>query len=240
MASSQQPYTDGQPGAGEGQDGTYNDQQAGSAPAAAKKKRAYAGQAYEFGAGGNAALGGQQPGGGQFPAQAAPAAGGYGYPGQQPAQGQPQYGTPQQPQYGDPNAQNQAPQPAYGQPQYGAPQPGYEAPAAGYPTAPQQVQQAGVQGVQQQFSQMTVGGGPQPQQAGAAVPQLRLNPLRPVDISAQGQPFHVSDLDQPPPALILPANVCISGLIQMHVALLTRCTVCSHTIPALQLPAEVH
>jgi protein transport protein SEC24 len=37
--------------------------------------------------------------------------------------------------------------------------------------------------------------------------QMRLNPLQPVDISLQGQPFHVSDLDQPPPQIILPLNV---------------------------------
>lgn len=62
----------------------------------------------------------------------------------------------------------------------------------------------------QQFGQMGVGGQqpvqpPQPPQ-GQGVP-LRLNPLQPVDISLQGQPFHVSDLDQAPPPIILPPNV---------------------------------
>lgn len=60
----------------------------------------------------------------------------------------------------------------------------------------------------QQFSQM--GMAPQqpaqaPQQA-ASVAQ-RLNPLQPVDISVQGAPFHVSDLNLPPPPIILPPNV---------------------------------
>jgi protein transport protein SEC24 len=44
----------------------------------------------------------------------------------------------------------------------------------------------------------------QPQQQGV---QMRLNPLQPVDVSMQGQPFHVSDLDQAPPPIILPPNV---------------------------------
>jgi protein transport protein SEC24 len=59
----------------------------------------------------------------------------------------------------------------------------------------------------QQFGQMGMGAQPPqplpPQQQGV---QMRLNPLQPVDISAQGAPFHVSDLDQPPPPIILPAN----------------------------------
>jgi protein transport protein SEC24 len=65
----------------------------------------------------------------------------------------------------------------------------------------------GVQGVTQQFAQMGMGGQPaQPAQPPGGA-QLRLNPLQPVDISLQGQPFHVADLDQPPPPIILPANV---------------------------------
>lgn len=61
----------------------------------------------------------------------------------------------------------------------------------------------------QQFAQMGMGG----QQTAAAQPQAapamaaRLNPLMPVDISPQGAPFHVTDLDQPPPPCILPPNV---------------------------------
>ena len=214
MASPQQPYEDEGPdpeGGQMGQDGAYEQpQDVAAAPAAgSKKKRAYAGQAYEFGAGANSALGGQQAGGGQYPGSP-PAAGGYGYPGPQPAQQQqqqqqPSYGMPQQPQYGDQSMQNQQAQPAYGQPQYGAQQGGYEPPQAGYqpPGHPQQ-QQQGMQGMNQQFQQMSVGGGPS---QGQAAQQLRLNPLQPVDISIQGQPFHVTDLEQPPPPIILPPNV---------------------------------
>lgn len=62
----------------------------------------------------------------------------------------------------------------------------------------------------QQFGQMGFNGqqqqpAPQPQQVAPAT--QRLNPLQPVDISVQGAPFHVSDLDLPPPPLILPPNV---------------------------------
>ena len=214
MASPQQPIADGEPdpeGGQPGQNGAYDEtsqeqQAAAAAAATSKKKRAYAGQAYEFGAGANAALGGQQPGGAQYPGSPPNAsAGGYGYPGQQQTQ-QPSYGIPPQPSYGDPNVQAQAAQPAYGgqQPQYGAPQGGYEPPQAGYPTQTQQPQQQAVP--QQQFSQMSIGSSQQ------NISQMRLNPLQPVDISVQGQPFHVADLDQPPPPIILPPNVSVSRL----------------------------
>lgn len=211
MASPQQPYQDDGPGPEGGQydqDGAYDQpQQPAAAPAAGGKKKRdrYAGQAYEFGAGANAGLGGQQAAGGQPVGSPAPAAG-YGYPG---GQQQPSYGMPQQPQYGDPNAQTPGAQPGYSQPQYGAPQGGYEPPQQSYPAqGATNVLQQGVQGVTQQFSQMGVGGTPQPQQ-GQQPPaaQMRLNPLQPVDISMQGQPFHVTDLDQPPPPIILPPNV---------------------------------
>ena len=208
MASPQQPYEDGQPDP-EGQDEAYQQQQeAAAAPAAGgKKKRAYAGQAYEFGAGANSALGGQQPGGAQYPGSP-PQQAGYGYPGTQQAQQQPSYGMPQQPQYGDGNYQAQPAQPAYGQPPYGAPQGGYQPPQDPH-QAPSQ--QEGVQQATQGFQGMSIGGGPAPHQPTAQPQQqqqqMRLNPLQPVDISMQGQPFHVTDLDQPPPAIILPPNV---------------------------------
>lgn len=216
MASPQQTLDDGTPdpeGGQYAQDGANDQQaqQATAAPAAGGKKKRdrYAGQAYEFGTGANAALGGQPPGG-QFAGSPAPAAGGYGFPGQQqPAQ--PSYGMPPQPSYGDPNAQ-QPPgqQPAYGQPQYGAPQGGYDPPQP--QGAPSLIQQ-GVQGVTQQFQQMGVGSAPQPQQP-PGQPAMRLNPLVPVDISMQGQPFHVSDLDQAPPQIILPPNVSIDDNVR--------------------------
>jgi protein transport protein SEC24 len=72
-------------------------------------------------------------------------------------------------------------------------------------------QQQGMAGMTQQFGQMGMGGQqpPQPPQPqGQGVP-MRLNPLQPVDISLQGQPFHVSDLDQAPPPIILPPNVSV-------------------------------
>jgi protein transport protein SEC24 len=61
----------------------------------------------------------------------------------------------------------------------------------------------------QQFGQMNMGGQQpvQPQQPQQQGVQMKLNPLQPVDVSMQGQPFHVSDLDQPPPPIILPPNV---------------------------------
>lgn len=190
-----------------GQDGEAYDQQSSAgtpAPAAggARKKRAYAGQAYEFGAGGNAALGGQPPAGGAPPMMPAGGAAPYGYPAGQP---QPAYGMPQTPVYGDPAAQ--APQAAapYAQPAYGQPAGGYQPAAPGYP-------QQDMAGMTQQFGQMGMGGQtPQPavQQQQVPQPAQRLNPLVPVDISMQGQPFHVSDLDQPPPPCILPPNVSI-------------------------------
>ncbi|KAM0696749.1 hypothetical protein Q7P36_003998 [Cladosporium allicinum] len=196
------PYQDGQQ-YGQEQDGTQ--QQAAAPAAGGKKKRAYAGQAFDFGSGANAGLAAAAPPGGQPPAAAA---GAFGYPGQQ-AQ-QPAYGMPQQPAYGQPGYVDPAAaqQPAYGQPAaYG--QPGYDPANPGYPQQPTPVQ-PGVQGVTQQFAQMGMGG--QPPQQPQSVPQAaqRLNPLIPTDISMQGQPFHVSDLDQPPPPIILPPNSSVT------------------------------
>ncbi|KAK5115170.1 COPII subunit [Meristemomyces frigidus] len=218
MATPQPPYQDGaaDPDASQyAQDGAdAQAQQAAPAPAGGKKKRdRYAGQAYEFGAGANAGLAGQPPAaGGQFPGSPAlAAAASYGYPGQQP---QPSYGVPQQPPYGDQGVQSPGAQPAYGQPGYGAPQAGgYDPPQPAYPAAQGAtgMLQQGMQGVTQQFSQMGMGGTPQPQQAQQPpATQMRLNPLQPVDISVQGQPFHVTDLDQPPPPIILPPNSSVT------------------------------
>jgi protein transport protein SEC24 len=74
----------------------------GAPPPAAggKKKRAYAGEAFDFGSGANAALGGQQTAGGAYGA----------YP------QQPQAAGYQQPVYGADPSQIQAAAPAYGQP----------------------------------------------------------------------------------------------------------------------------
>lgn len=194
-----------------GQDGTYEQDlsQPGAPAAGAKKKRAYAGQAYEFGAGANAALGGQQVGAGQFGAPAQQPAGQYGYPA---AAAQPAYGQPQQPAY-DPAQQAAAAQPAYGVPAYGGQPGGYQpaqtAEQPSYQAQAGNMLQQGMQNVTSGFANMGFGGNqaqPAPQPT-AGQPAQRLNPLVPVDISVQGQPFHVSELDQPPPAIILPPNV---------------------------------
>jgi protein transport protein SEC24 len=156
----------------------------------AKKKRAYAGQAFEFGTGANA---------GQPATQAVPPAAAYGAA--QPAAGY-GYGAPVQQATGYPDPQQQQPAAAYG-----APAAGYQPPDA-YGAAP-----GGVPGMTQQFSQMGMAPQQQQQQQPAQAPQQaapaaqRLNPLQPVDISVQGAPFHVSDLDLPPPSIILPPNV---------------------------------
>ncbi|KAG9761241.1 hypothetical protein E4T50_01171 [Aureobasidium sp. EXF-12298] len=157
--------------------------------APARKKRAYAGQAFEFGAGANAgAPATQTPPPAAAYGAAQPAAGyGYGAPVQQPAG------------YPDPQQQSAA--------AYGAPAAGYQPPDA-YGAAP-----GGVPGMTQQFAQM--GMAPQQQQPAQAPQQpapvaQRLNPLQPVDISVQGAPFHVSDLDLPPPPIILPPNSSVT------------------------------
>ncbi|KAG9630902.1 hypothetical protein KCU64_g16874, partial [Aureobasidium melanogenum] len=156
--------------------------------APARKKRAYAGQAFEFGAGANAGA----------PATQTPPAAAYGAA--QPAAGY-GYGAPVQQPAGYPDPQQQAAA------AYGAPAAGYQPPDA-YGAAP-----GGVPGMTQQFAQM--GMAPQQQQPAQAPQQpapvaQRLNPLQPVDISVQGAPFHVSDLDLPPPPIILPPNSSVT------------------------------
>ncbi|KAK3305500.1 uncharacterized protein B0T15DRAFT_555721 [Chaetomium strumarium] len=153
-----------------------------------KKKRAYAAGAFEVGVGGNAVPGGQAQPVGQFGAPA-PAYGGYPQTDVQPAV----YGAqPQQP-YG--MAQ---PAPLGG---YPAPEP---YPAAGAPPAP-----VGVAGLTSGMSAMNLGPGPQqPQQL---PPQARagpLNQLYPTDLL--NQPFNVSELDLPPPPIILPPNTSVT------------------------------
>lgn len=160
-----------------------------------KKKRAYAAGAFDVAAGGNAAVGGQVQGGGQFGAPApAPGYGGYPQPEQPAAYGaQPaSYGAqPQQP-YGMP-----APAPAVG---YQAPEPYY--PSAGAPPV-----QGDVAGLASGMSAMNLGPGAQqqPQQVPAQGRVGPLNQLYPTDLL--NQPFNVSELDLPPPPIILPPNV---------------------------------
>lgn len=153
-----------------------------------KKKRAYAAGAFDVGVGGNAAIGGQVPGGGQFgapvPAYAA-------YP-QQPDAQAAAYGA--QPQ------------------QYGMAQPaavgGYQAPEPYYPPAGVAPAPGGVAGITSGLSTMNLGPGAQQQQPQPLPPQARpvpLNQLYPTDLL--NQPFNVSELDLPPPPIILPPNV---------------------------------
>ena len=168
---------------------------------AKKKKRGYAAQAYDFGGGANAALGGQTQGGGQFQTAQVPAYGG-GY-GQQPEQqalaqgGAPQYGAPITPGFPLAGGYGQQPQQQYGVA-------GYQAPEAGYP-GPGAPNAAGVAGITQGVKDMGVGG-PQLALAPGTRPAV-LNQLYPTDLL--NQPFNVAELDLPPPPIVLPANVSL-------------------------------
>ncbi|KZF21803.1 Sec23/Sec24 family protein [Xylona heveae TC161] len=166
---------------------------------AGRKKRAYAGQAFEFGSGANAALGGQTAGAAPAGFAAAPItpAAGYG--------GYPQTGY-QQPGFAavDP-AQVAAGSPAAGQ--FGGVG-GYQPPVAGYPAQEAPAAVGGVAGITQQFGQMGIGAQPA---AAQQVPQRTqaLNQLYPTDIMSQ--PFHVSELELPPPPIVLPPNTSVTA-----------------------------
>lgn len=155
-----------------------------------RKKRAYAGQAYEFGAGPNSALAGEQQGGGSYG----------GYPVQQQQQGYPQsaYGA-------DPVPPGQPAAPGYGQPAM-AGVGGYQPPGPTYPAHGATASLGSVGGMTQQFGQMGLGEKQPPP------PQLQrgqqLNQLYPTDLL--NQPFNVAELDYPPPPVILPPNVSLS------------------------------
>lgn len=170
----------------------YADQAYGAAPAqpiapsgathGGRKKRAYAGQAFEFGSGANAGLGGQLPAGGAY--------GGY------PTPPQPQ-GYPQQAYGAEPVAMS--PQ-GFAPPESMPPMAGYQPAVEGYPP---QAAASNVGQVAQQFGQMSMGAQP-PLQAQRGAP---LNQLYPTDLLTQ--PFNVAELDYPPPPIILPPNVSI-------------------------------
>lgn len=172
-----------------------------------KKKRGYAAQAYDFGAGANSALGGQMQGGGQFQPQQPqqPAFGGYQAQQdqlQQPAYGAPQYGA--QPRSAPAPGQ---PSPSYA-PQYsGGGGVGYQPPDAGYP-GPGAPTQGGVTGITGQMGQMNMGAQPQAQPQGAAARPAVLNQLYPTDLL--NQPFNVAELDLPPPPIVLPPNSSVT------------------------------
>jgi protein transport protein SEC24 len=169
-----------------------------------KKKRGYAAHAYDFGAGANSALGGQQPAGGAYPPAAAPAYGGY------PVE-QTGYGVPSQP-YAAPVAPQAPISPTYGAPPAMAGLGGYQPPDVGYPGPG--VPPAGVTGITQGMGQMGLGGGPGQapahQQPQSNARPLALNPLYPTDLL--NQPFNVAELELPPPPLILPPNVSLALL----------------------------
>ena len=171
----------------------------GAAPAPSaggRKKRHYAGQAYDFGTGANSALGGQQQGGGGYPGPPGPAAGGYGQQGQLPIPPGPAYGSSQaSPAFA-------AVSPGYGQqpPIVG----GYQPPEPGYPTQGAHQQQPGVGQITQGMGNLAMGN-----QAPHQAPQIhgrpQMNQLYPTDLL--NQPMNVSELDLPPPPIILPPNV---------------------------------
>ncbi|KAK5087361.1 COPII subunit [Exophiala xenobiotica] len=172
--------------------------QPGPAPGR-KKRRDYAGQAYEFGAGGNAAA--TPLGQGGMPAP--------GYSTQQDAAGYAQGGYTQ-----NPTAVQQGQTPMYGGQDQGAVG-GYQPPGPQYPTQPQQQQQQqqqqqpGVPGMTQQFSQMDMSQKPMAQQPQAQQGRAPvLNQLYPTDL--QNQPLNVAELDYPPPPAILPPNTSVT------------------------------
>ncbi|KAK4185285.1 hypothetical protein QBC35DRAFT_389835 [Podospora australis] len=160
-----------------------------------KKKRQYAASAFEVGVGGNVQPGsGQLPGAGApygIPPVAAPAYGGYPQPDLQPAA----YGAPPPQPYGQP--------PALGG--YQTPEPYY--PSAGAPPAP-----GGVAGLTAGMQSMNLAPGGIPQQQPQQLPpQARVGPLNqlyPTDLL--NQPFNVSELDLPPPPIILPPNTSVT------------------------------
>lgn len=164
---------------------------------ASRRKRQYAGQAYDFGGGSNSALGGQHPGGapnpGPYPLPPGADNGPYGQQGPQTGDHQPAY------------VSDHVAQPVSGNiPNYGHQPPsvgGYQPPDPGYtPQAP------GVSQITQAMGNMGVGGQSQHQSHQPHHQQrLQLNQLYPTDLL--NQPFNVSELDLPPPPVILPANV---------------------------------
>lgn len=167
--------------------------------AAGRRKRHYAGQAYDFGAGANSALGGQQPGAvpnpGPYPLPPGASNGPYGQQAQQAGYNQQAYG-----------AGPASPPAVGGAADYGQPLPGvggYQPPDPGYPSAGPAPIQPGVGGITQGMGNMGIGG--QRQQPTQQLQRPQLNQLYPTDLL--NQPFNVSELDHPPPLIILPPNV---------------------------------
>ena len=171
------------------------------AVAGKKKRRGVPEQAYSFGQGANVAVGAMPPttqdqSYGQQP---------------QPVHEQGTYG---QPAYGGYSSTTTAQQPAYGQPQYGQPQYGqqpgvgeYQAPDAGYPVSGQ----PDVGGLTQDMSSMGFNRTPQPPPQQGQSNRPHLNQLYPTDM--MNQPFQVTELDLPPPPIVLPPNVSLCALL---------------------------
>ena len=205
--SSPDPYAQQQtqqyePNQALGPEDADNPMQHGAAalPAGTKKgRRHYAGQAYDFGAGANSALGNQQQGGSAYPA--APGAGYGGYAPHSPQMPQPGY---EQPAYGMAQG-GPAPMgaPGYGQP--ATENTGYQPPDPSYPAHGVPSMHGGVSGITQQMGQMGMGGPTQQQPSVNSQHRPQLNQLYPTDLL--NQPFNVSELDLPPPPIVLPPNV---------------------------------
>ena len=205
---SQQGGQDGRQSPAPG-DGVQSPQQDTRPAHGGKKRRAYAGQAFDIGTGANAGAGGQPPSTGSYPSQqSAPQYGGY--PQQPQAQQQQGYAAPayqntygQQAGYGtasysDQYQQGGAPAQAPAQSQSPYQGGGYAPPDQGYPGGGQ----GGTAGMTQQFGQMNMGGQPAGRQGA-----VQLNRLQTTDLISQ--PFQVPDIDVPPPAIVLPPNVSL-------------------------------
>ena len=201
-------------------------QPAGQSAGGGKKKRQYAGQAYELGANvppaGGVPFSGPAAGGyGGYPAQTLAPTQGY----QQPAHQHPGY---QQPAYGGYATSPQPPQGEYGQQPLGAG--GYQDNNSGYPAAPAA---GGVGGISHGMSNMNMGAAPMPGQAQGQRSQL--NQLYPTDLLNQG--FTPDELDLPPPPIILPPNVRKTCAVAR--TMLTPSSVQCHTLAFRQLSAQV-
>ncbi|KAI9839753.1 MAG: COPII subunit [Sclerophora amabilis] len=199
----QQPYDNAVSPA---QEGAPQSAATSAANAASRKKRAYAGQAFEFGIGANTS---QAQAGQGYPAgpDAAPY-GGYAQQPQQPAYQQPGYQQPPYQQQGYGQEQVHAP-PAgagYGQPQV-AGAGGYQPLDQGYPP-PGAGSGSPMGGITNQFGQMGIGGQQQPHSQQMAQRGPPLNQIHPTDL--MNQPFNVSELDLPPPPIILPPNSSVT------------------------------
>lgn len=189
-----------QPSQAQSQSQISQDQPPHDAPAPSaggRKKRHYAGQAYEFGAGGNAAIGGQQPQPGVvYPPPQGAAYPGYGQQPHQTLQTQPYPAGPVSPA-GD-GAR------AYGQP--AAPLAGYQSSDVGYPGPGVPSPQPGIGAVTGDMSRMSLTGPGQHQASSRPV----MNQLYPTDLLNTN--LDVAELDYPPPPINLPPNVRLLSL----------------------------